>query len=105
MITSEMRTLICENTIGLVATVTPGGKPAVSPKATSVVLSPSEIAFLDIRSPKTRQNIKANPNVELNYVDVYAVKPVDLPELLLTSVPILRNSQYYKTILENLIIY
>ena len=63
MLTSEMRTLICENTIGLVATVTPEGKPAVSPKATSVVLSPSDIAFLDIRSPKTRQNIKANPNM------------------------------------------
>ena len=74
MLTSEMRTLICENTIGLVATVTPEGKPAVSPKATSVVLSPSEIAFLDIRSPKTRQNIKANPNVELNYVDVFRRK-------------------------------
>ena len=74
MLTSEMRSLINENTIGLVATVTPEGKPAVSPKATSVILSPSEIAFLDIRSPKTRRNIKANPNVELNYVDVFRRK-------------------------------
>ena len=74
MLTSEMRSLISENTIGLVATVTPEGKPAVSPKATSVVLSPNEIAFLDIRSPKTRRNIKANPNVELNYVDIFRRK-------------------------------
>ena len=74
MLTSEMKSLISENTIGLVATVTPEGKPAVSPKATSIVLSPSEIAFLDIRSPKTRRNIKANPNVELNYVDVFRRK-------------------------------
>ena len=74
MLTSEMRRLISENTIGLVATVTPEDKPAVSPKATSVVLSPSEVAFLDIRSPNTRRNIKANPNVELNYVDVFRRK-------------------------------
>ena len=105
MLTSEMRTLICENTIGLVATVTPEGKPAVSPKATSVVLSPSEIAFLDIRSPKTRQNIKANPNVELNYVDVFRRKACRLTGVATYVSPILRNSQYYKTILENLIIY
>ena len=71
MLTPEMRTLIEENTLGLVATVTPDGKPAVSPKATTVVLSPNEIAFLDIRSPKTRRNVEANPNVELNYVDVF----------------------------------
>ena len=74
MLTSEMKSLISENTIGLVATITPEGKPAVSPKATSIVLSPSEIAFLDIRSPKTRRNIKANPNVELNYIDVFRRK-------------------------------
>ena len=84
MLTSEMRRLINENTIGLVATVTPEGKPAVSPKATSVVLSPSEIAFLDIRSPKTRQNIKANPNVELNYVDVFRRKACRLTKIYRT---------------------
>ena len=44
MLTPEMKTLIEENTLGLVATVTPDGKPAVSPKATTVVLSPNEIA-------------------------------------------------------------
>lgn len=74
MLTSEMKSLISENTLGLVATVTPEGKPAVSPKATSIILSPNEMAFLDIRSPKTRRNIKVNPNVELNYVDVFRRK-------------------------------
>ena len=37
--------LIEENTIGLVATVTPDGFPAVSPKATMIVLDGTHIAF------------------------------------------------------------
>ena len=97
MLTSEMRSLINENTIGLVATVTPEGKPAVSPKATSVILSPSEIAFLDIRSPKTRRNIKANPNVELNYVDVFRRKACRLTGVATYLDP---NSKEF-TILQN----
>ena len=66
-----MEKLIKENTIGLVATVTPDGYPAVSPKATTIVLDITHLAFIDLRSPKTKRNIKANPFVELNYIDVF----------------------------------
>ena len=65
-----MEKLIKENTIGLVATVTPDGYPAVSPKATTIVLDSTHLAFIDLRSPKTKRNMKANPFVELNYIDV-----------------------------------
>ena len=71
MLTKEMEKLIKENTIGLVATVTPDGYPAVSPKATTIVLDRTHLAFIDLRSPKTKRNIKANPSVELNYIDVF----------------------------------
>ena len=71
MLTKEMEKLIKENTIGLVATVTPDGYPAVSPKATTIVLNSTHLAFIDLRSPKTKRNIKANPFVELNYIDVF----------------------------------
>ena len=71
MLTKEMEKLIKENTIGLVATVTPDGYPAVSPKATTIVLDSTHLAFIDLRSPKTKRNIKANPFVELNYIDVF----------------------------------
>ena len=46
MLTRTMVKLIEENTIGLVATVTPDGFPAVSPKATMIVLDVTHIAFL-----------------------------------------------------------
>jgi hypothetical protein len=71
MLTDVIKRIIKENTIGMVATVTPDGAPAVSPKATMVILDDSHIAFSDIRSPQTARNIKANPAVELNFIDVF----------------------------------
>ena len=61
MLTKEMEKLIKENTIGLVATVTPDGYPAVSPKATTIVLDSTHLAFIDLRSPKTKGIYKQTP--------------------------------------------
>jgi uncharacterized protein len=72
MLTPEMQALIERNTIGLVATVTPDGRPAVSPKGTSVILDTTTIVFGDIRSPGTVRNIKSNPAIEINYIDVFS---------------------------------
>jgi len=57
MITSEMRTLIERNTIGLVATVTPDGEPAVSPKGTTVVVDASII----VSSTRMSGFVRSNP--------------------------------------------
>ena len=74
MITPEIAHLIRNNTLALVATVTPEGRPAVSPKATTVVLDERRIAFSDLRSPNTIRNIRANPAMELNFIDVFRRK-------------------------------
>lgn len=74
MLTDEMKLLIEDHTIGLVATITPDGKPAVSPKATTVVLDDHRIVFGDIRSPNTARNVRNNPAVEINYIDVFRRK-------------------------------
>lgn len=71
MISQPMRRIIEENTIGLVATVTPDGFPRVSPKGTMRVLSDARIGFADLRSPDTVRNIKANPAVEVTFIDVF----------------------------------
>ena len=76
MLTPAMTALIRENTLALVATVTPEGEPAVSPKATVVVLGPARLAFSDLRSPGTRRNLAANPACELAFVDVFRRKAV-----------------------------
>jgi len=78
MITPEMRNLIESNTVGFVATVTPEGRPAVSPKGTSVVLDEKTVAFGDLRSPGTARNLATNPAIEINYLDVLTRKAVRL---------------------------
>ena len=71
MLTDVMKQIISENTIALVATVTPDGAPAVSPKATVAILDDCHLAFCDIRSPQTTRNIRVNPAIELNFIDVF----------------------------------
>ncbi len=71
MLTNKMKRIIQENTIGLVATVSPEGFPAVSPKATTIILDDCNLAFCNIRSPNTVRNIRCNPAVELNYIDIF----------------------------------
>jgi uncharacterized protein len=71
MLTPDMKRVIEQQRLGFVATVAPDGTPNVSPKGTFVVLDDSTIAFGDIRSPGTIRNLRANPRVEVNFVDVF----------------------------------
>ncbi len=78
MLTPEMTALIREHPLALVATVTPEGLPAVSPKATVVVLDAARLAFSDLRSPGTKRNLAACPACELVFADVFRRKAVRL---------------------------
>ena len=71
MLTAPMKELIATFPLGFVATVTPEGKPAVSPKGTFLVLDDRRIAFSDIRSPGTRVNLQTDPALEVNFVDPF----------------------------------
>jgi len=53
--------IITDYNAGAVATVNDDGTPAVSPKATFVIVDDNCIAFGDIRSPGTTANIKQRP--------------------------------------------
>jgi len=75
MLNAEMTTLIKQNTIGCVATVTTDGRPAVSPKGTFIVVDDTTIAFSHIRSRNTVNNIQAGSGaVEVNFLDVLSRK-------------------------------
>lgn len=76
MLTDEMRGLIVAYTAGMVATTNDDGSPAVSPKATFVVVDDRTIAYGDIRSPGTAANLRARPDVEVCFLDVLARKAV-----------------------------
>ena len=70
MLTDDMKTLIRNHSAGMVATVNTDGTPAVSPKATFLILSDTQLVFSNIRSPNTVQNIKNRPNVEVCFIDL-----------------------------------
>ncbi|MES1148805.1 MAG: pyridoxamine 5'-phosphate oxidase family protein [Bradyrhizobium guangdongense] len=74
MLTPDMKRLIEEQRLGFVATASPDGMPNVSPKGTFAVLDDRTIAFGEIRSPGTIRNLKANPRIEVNFVDAFVRK-------------------------------
>ena len=68
--------LISTFPLGFVATVTPDGRPAVSPKGTFLVLDDQTIAFGEIRSPGTLANLAFLAEAEVNFIDQWKRKGV-----------------------------
>ena len=85
MLTSPMISLIERYTAGMVATVNADGTPAVSPKATFVVLDSRTLAFGHIRSPGTVANLERAPADEVAFLDVLtrrAVRITGTPQVM-----------------------
>jgi predicted pyridoxine 5'-phosphate oxidase superfamily flavin-nucleotide-binding protein len=74
VITDEMRRLVDTQQLGFIATVCPDGSPNLSPKGTTAVLDDDHLVFADVHSPRTVANLRANPAVEINVVDVLTRK-------------------------------
>ena len=68
-ITEEIKNFLNLQKLGYVATVSSDGTPNISPKGTIIGWSKNQLAFADIRSPDTMQNLKTNPNMEINVID------------------------------------
>lgn len=69
MITPEIKNFLNLQKLGYVATVSSDGKPNISPKGTIIGWTSEILAFADIRSPDTMNNLRENPNVEINVID------------------------------------
>jgi predicted pyridoxine 5'-phosphate oxidase superfamily flavin-nucleotide-binding protein len=74
MLSEDMKRVVSEQRLGFVATVNADGSPNLSPKGTFVVIADDAIAFGEIRSPQTLRNLKANPAIEVNFVDPFLRK-------------------------------
>ena len=70
-IPDNIKDFVNSQKLGYVATVSKDGTPNLSPKGTIVVMNESTLAFADIRSPQTIQNLQDNPSVEINVVDPF----------------------------------
>jgi len=69
ILTDDMQRVVLEQRLGFHATVGPDGTPNLSPKGTTTVYDSDHLVFADLRSPRTSQNLRANPAIEVNVVD------------------------------------
>ncbi len=72
MITEKIGKFVSQQKLGFVATVSPDGTPNLSPKGTISVLDENTLAFANIRSPQTIENLEKNPSIEINIVDPFS---------------------------------
>jgi predicted pyridoxine 5'-phosphate oxidase superfamily flavin-nucleotide-binding protein len=70
LIDDDMRAIVRRSGIGYAATVTPDGRANLSPKGSLAVWDDDHLYFADIASPQTISNLRANPSIEVNFVDV-----------------------------------
>jgi predicted pyridoxine 5'-phosphate oxidase superfamily flavin-nucleotide-binding protein len=64
-----MQRVVLEQSLGFIATVTPDGRPNLSPKGTTTVWDAEHLMFADVASPGTIANLASNPYIEINVVD------------------------------------
>jgi predicted pyridoxine 5'-phosphate oxidase superfamily flavin-nucleotide-binding protein len=74
ILTEDMKRVVMEQRLGYAATVCPDGSPNLSPKGTTAVWDDDHLVFADICSPRTVENLRLNPKIELNVVDPIARK-------------------------------
>lgn len=71
MLTDEMKRMVERLRLCYVATVTPEGRPNLSPKGSLRAWGDDHLVFADIASPVTVRNLRRNPHVEINIVDPF----------------------------------
>ena len=74
ILTADMKRVIDEQRLGFFATVCEDGSPNLSPKGTLAVWDDRHLAFANIRSPGTLENLRRNPAIDVNVVDPFTRK-------------------------------
>ncbi|MBB5509325.1 pyridoxamine 5'-phosphate oxidase family protein, partial [Paraburkholderia atlantica] len=69
-INADMEAIIKQAILSFVATVNEDGTPNLSPKA-SLTVRNGALYFADIASPTTIRNLRRNPAVEINVIDIF----------------------------------
>jgi hypothetical protein len=72
VLTEEMKRFVLEQRLGYYATVRPDGTPNLSHKGTTSVYDDEHLFFAEIRSPQTIANLRVNPAIDVNVVDIFA---------------------------------
>ena len=70
-LTDDMKQIIAATQLCFAATVNRDGTPNLSPKSSLQVYDDDHLVFADIASPTTVENLRANPAIEINCVDIF----------------------------------
>jgi len=73
-LTADVRDFVNKQKLGFIATVCPDGSPNLSPKGTTIAWDEEHLAFADIHSPGTINNLLTNAAIEINIIDIFARK-------------------------------
>jgi hypothetical protein len=69
-ITADMEAIIKQAMLSFVATINEDGTPNLSPKA-SLTVKNGVLYFADIASPHTLLNLRRDPAIEINVIDIF----------------------------------
>ena len=101
IITEEIKNFVNFQKLGYVATISADNTPNLSPKGTVMVLDKSHLAFADIHSPQTVENLKHNPSIEINVVDPFSRRGYrfkGIAEIISSGDEFSKIISYYKTL-------
>ena len=69
---ADMRAIVERTILCFAATTNPDGSPNVSPKSSLRVHDDRHLLFANIASPGTVRNLRRDPRIEINCVDIFA---------------------------------
>ena len=101
IITEEIKNFVNFQKLGYVATISADNTPNLSPKGTIMILDESYLAFADIHSPQTVENLKCNPSIEINVVDPFSRRGYrfkGIAEIISSGDEFSKIISYYKTL-------
>lgn len=73
-IDQDMRDIVDSAKLSFAATICADGSPNLSPKGSLRVYDDQHLIFMDIDSPNTVENLRRDPRIEINVVDVFRRK-------------------------------
>ena len=100
ILTEEIKNFVNFQKLGYVATVSIDNTPNLSPKGTIMVFDESYLAFADIHSPQTVENLRHNPSIEINVVDPFSRRGYrfkGIAEIISSGDKFNKIISYYKT--------
>ncbi len=71
IITDDMRDIVKATRLCFVATVDDDGTPNLSPKSSLMVYDDDHLVFANIASPNTVRNLRREPAIEINAIDIF----------------------------------